>query len=157
MKFGEFPTEVVDRKAYDSAVEHLRTAGVLLPTLEQLADPSKIPAKVSARVAGVDISAPIGSSVVAAADGVVSMTHLGMFFTGKTIHIDHGLGIGTVYAHLHKINVKLGNFVKKGEVIGQVGKTGRVTGPHLHWGLSWKDMRLDPTSVLGKLPKRIVN
>ena len=58
MKFGEFPTEVVDRKAYDSAVEHLRTAGVLLPTLEQLADPSKIPAKVSARVAGVDISAP---------------------------------------------------------------------------------------------------
>ena len=106
---------------------------------------------------GVDISAPIGSSVVAAADGVVSMTHLGMFFTGKTIHIDHGLGIGTVYAHLHKNNVKLGNFVKKGEVIGQVGKTGRVTGPHLHWGLSWKDMRLDPTSVLGKLPKRIVN
>ena len=58
MKFGEFPTEVVDRKAYDSAVEHLRTAGVLLPTLEQLADPSKIPAKVSARVAGVDISPP---------------------------------------------------------------------------------------------------
>ncbi len=58
MKPGEFPTEVVDRKAYDSAVEHLRSAGVRLPTLEQLADPSKIPADVAARVAGVDASAP---------------------------------------------------------------------------------------------------
>ncbi|MEE2955842.1 MAG: M23 family metallopeptidase [Pseudomonadota bacterium] len=106
---------------------------------------------------GVDISAPKGSPVAAAADGVVGMTHLGMFFTGKTIHIDHGLGIGTVYAHLDKINVKLGSFVKKGEVIGKVGKTGRATGPHLHWGLSWKDIRLDPTSVLGKLPKRILD
>ena len=66
-----------------------------------------------------------------------------------------------IYRSTHRgtkeMDLLLGNFVKKGEVIGQVGKTGRVTGPHLHWGLSWKNMRLDPTSVLGKLPKRIVN
>ena len=58
MKSGEFPKEVVDRKAYDSAVKHLRSSGVLLPTLEQLADPSKIPAEVTARIVGVDVSAP---------------------------------------------------------------------------------------------------
>ena len=58
MKSGEFPKEVVDRKAYDSAVKQLRSSGVLLPTLEQLADPSKIPAEVAARIVGVDVSAP---------------------------------------------------------------------------------------------------
>jgi murein DD-endopeptidase MepM/ murein hydrolase activator NlpD len=76
-----------------------------------------------------------------------------MFFTGKTIQIDHGLGVGTIYIHLSKVLVKEGQRVRKGELIGRVGKTGRATGPHLHWGLTWKTMRLDPSLLVGPMPK----
>ena len=102
---------------------------------------------------GVDIAAPSGAPIIAASDGVVSLTHEGMFFTGKTIQIDHGLGVGTIYIHLSKVLVKEGQRVRKGELIGRVGKTGRVTGPHLHWGLTWKTMRLDPSLLVGPMPK----
>lgn len=102
---------------------------------------------------GVDIAAPTGAPVVAASAGVVSLTHEGMFFTGKTIQIDHGLGVGTIYIHLSKVLVKEGQRVRKGELIGRIGKTGRATGPHLHWGLTWKTMRLDPSLLVGPMPK----
>lgn len=102
---------------------------------------------------GVDIAAPSGAPVIAASDGVVSLTHEGMFFTGKTIQIDHGLGVGTIYIHLSKILVKEGQRLRKGTLIGRVGKTGRATGPHLHWGLTWKTMRLDPSLLVGPMPK----
>jgi murein DD-endopeptidase MepM/ murein hydrolase activator NlpD len=102
---------------------------------------------------GVDIAAPSGAPVIAASGGVVSLTHKGMFFTGKTIQIDHGLGVGTIYIHLSNILVKEGQRVRKGELIGRVGKTGRATGPHLHWGLTWKTMRLDPSLLVGPMPK----
>lgn len=102
---------------------------------------------------GVDIAAPSGAPIIAASDGVVSLTHEGMFFTGKTIQIDHGLGVGTIYIHLSKVLVKEGQRVRKGELIGRVGKTGRATGPHLHWGLTWKTMRLDPSLLVGPMPK----
>ena len=102
---------------------------------------------------GVDIAAPTGSPVVAASAGIVSLTHEGMFFTGKTIQIDHGLGVGTIYIHLSKVLVKEGQRVRKGQLIGRIGKTGRATGPHLHWGLTWKTMRLDPSLLVGPMPK----
>jgi len=102
---------------------------------------------------GVDIAAPSGAPIIAASDGVVSLTHEDMFFTGKTIQIDHGLGVGTIYIHLSKVLVKEGQRVRKGELIGRVGKTGRATGPHLHWGLTWKTMRLDPSLLVGPMPK----
>jgi len=102
---------------------------------------------------GVDVAAPTGTPVVAAASGTVTLTHKGMFFTGKTIQIDHGLGVGTIYIHLNKILVKQGDYVRKGQLIGRIGKTGRATGPHLHWGLSWKKMRLDPALLVGQMPK----
>lgn len=102
---------------------------------------------------GVDIAAPTGSPVFAASDGVVSLTHEGMFFTGKTVQIDHGLGVGTIYIHLSKVLVKEGQRVSKGALIGRIGKTGRATGPHLHWGLTWKTMRLDPSLLVGPMPK----
>ena len=103
---------------------------------------------------GTDIAAPTGTNVVAAADGVVALAHDGMFFTGKTIHIDHGLGLGTVYAHLSALGVKQGARVKKGQLIGRIGQTGRATGPHLHWGLTLGALRLDPALAAGPMPGR---
>ena len=70
--------------------------------------------------------------------------HEQMFYTGKTIMLDHGLGVTSVYAHLSNIDVGLGQVVEQGQVMGQVGQTGRATGPHLHWGVTWQKTHVDP-------------
>ena len=101
---------------------------------------------------GVDIAAPSGTPVVAAADGVVALSHEDMFFTGKTVLIDHGLGVGTTYVHLSAIEVKQGQSVRRGQRIGRIGQTGRATGPHLHWGLTWRGLQLDPALLVGPMP-----
>ncbi len=103
---------------------------------------------------GVDIAAPWGTPIVAPADGVVALVAPNMFYTGKTVMIDHGLGLSTVYAHMSSIAVVAGQKVKQGERIGTVGRTGRVTGAHLHWGLTWKNIHLDPELVVGAMPPR---
>jgi murein DD-endopeptidase MepM/ murein hydrolase activator NlpD len=100
---------------------------------------------------GVDIAAPAGSPIVAAADGVVRMAET-LFLTGNTILIDHGYGLETSYAHLSRLDVKPGQRVRQGEQIGLLGATGRVTGPHLHWGMEWFEVRLDPQLVVGPMP-----
>lgn len=97
---------------------------------------------------GVDFAAPVGAAVLAAADGVVTLAEPDLFYTGQTVMIDHGLTVGTVYAHLSAIRVRLGQNVKKGEIIGLVGSTGRATGPHLHWGLTVGQIKLDPLTAL---------
>ena len=97
---------------------------------------------------GVDIAAPAGTLIRAAASGKISFSHPDMFYAGKTIVIDHGRGVSTIYIHLSEIVIKEGQEVKKGEVIGRVGKTGRATGPHLHWGLTWNGVHLDPALVV---------
>jgi murein DD-endopeptidase MepM/ murein hydrolase activator NlpD len=102
---------------------------------------------------GVDIAAPKGTPIKAMADGLITMVHQNMFFTGKTLMIDHGHGVTSVYAHLSAIDIKEGALVKKGEVIGRVGATGRATAPHLHWGVSWFVTKLDPALVVGPMPK----
>lgn len=101
---------------------------------------------------GVDVAAPKGTIIVAPADGVVALVHPDMFYTGKTVMIDHGLGLTTVYAHMDTISIIEGQVVKQGDVIGAVGKTGRVTGPHLHWGMTWKSVHLDPMLATGPMP-----
>ncbi len=101
---------------------------------------------------GLDIAAAAGTPVHAAADGAVSLVHPDMFYTGQTVMIDHGLGLQTVYAHLGRIDVKPGQRVRRGQTIGAVGATGRATGPHLHWGASWLDRRLDPARLPEILP-----
>lgn len=100
---------------------------------------------------GVDVAAPKGTPVLAPADGVVALVHPGMFFTGKTVMLDHGLGLTSVYIHMNRIAVKPGQRVTKGQPIGAVGMTGRATGPHLHWGVSWFKVPLDPALLAGPM------
>ncbi|WP_319522552.1 M23 family metallopeptidase [uncultured Desulfosarcina sp.] len=104
---------------------------------------------------GVDIAAPTGTPVKAPADGVVTLVHDDMFYSGGTLIVDHGHGVSTVYMHLHKILVTKGQAVKQGDVIAQVGATGRVTGPHLHWGMNWFETRLDPSLLVPPMPKPV--
>jgi len=96
---------------------------------------------------GVDISSPSGSPVKASNSGRVLLA-ADLYFAGKTVIIDHGLGVHTVYCHFSKILVKRGEFLNKGKIIGEVGATGRVTGPHLHWGVKLYGSRVDPLSLL---------
>ncbi len=92
---------------------------------------------------GLDIASPSGTPVKAVDDGVVVETK-NYFFTGNTIVIDHGRGVFSLYAHLSKIDVKKGDKIKQGKVIGNVGQTGRVTGPHLHWSMIMNGTLVDP-------------
>ena len=96
---------------------------------------------------GVDISAPTGTPVKASNAGKVVLTS-DLYFSGKTVIIDHGLGLFTLYLHLSRFRVKRGVMVKRGDTIGEVGATGRVTGPHLHWGVKIFGSRIDPDALL---------
>ncbi len=93
---------------------------------------------------GVDVAAPRGTPVGACADGVVTLVQPDMFYTGKTVMLDHGHGLSSIYVHLHRIAVSEGQHLAKGQVLGTVGQTGRATGPHLHWGVSLFATHLDP-------------
>jgi murein DD-endopeptidase MepM/ murein hydrolase activator NlpD len=101
---------------------------------------------------GVDIAVAEGTPVLAAAPGIVSLTHPDMFFTGKTVMIDHGHGLNSVYSHLASIAVADGETVAQGQVIGTVGGTGRVTGVHLDWRVNLFDIRLDPALLVPPMP-----
>ncbi len=96
---------------------------------------------------GLDIAALEGSEIKSASDGMIIFTHPGMFFNGKTLAIDHGLGLRSIYIHMSAITVKKGDRVAKGQIVGRVGKTGRATGPHLHWGLQLNGTALDPEQL----------
>ena len=97
---------------------------------------------------GMDIAAKEGTTVRASADGEVVLSYPDLFYSGNVIIIDHGFGLQTIYAHLKDMQVKRGDFVKQGDVIGTVGSTGRVTGPHLHWGASLRNVKFNPQSLL---------
>ena len=97
---------------------------------------------------GMDIAAPTGTPVNAPADGVVSFADAGLYLTGGTLVLDHGHGISSNFLHLSRIDVRPGDVVRQGDVVGAVGATGRATGPHLHWGMNWFDVRIDPLLVL---------
>jgi len=97
---------------------------------------------------GMDIAAKEGTQVKASAAGKVVLAYPNLFYSGNVVVLDHGLGLQTVYAHLKEIKVKLGETVEQGDIIGLVGKTGRATGPHLHFGASLRNLRFNPQSLL---------
>ena len=101
---------------------------------------------------GIDIAAPTGAPIYAPARGVITLVE-DLYYTGWTIIIDHGLGISSTMLHLSAVDVRVGDQVKSGALIGKVGSTGRSTGPHLDWRLNWYQKRLDPQlATLTPLP-----
>ena len=96
---------------------------------------------------GIDFAAPKGTEVKAPAEGFVTLAEKNFYFTGGSIILDHGHGVSTIYAHLDEILVKKNELIKKGQVIGKVGSTGRATGPHLHFGVNWFDAKIDPELI----------
>ncbi|MGD8778068.1 MAG: M23 family metallopeptidase [Ignavibacteria bacterium] len=97
---------------------------------------------------GLDIANPRGTPVYAMADGNVIFIADTFYYAGSFVLIDHGQGLTSRYLHLSKKDVKPGDYVKKGQKIGEIGSTGRSTGPHLHWSIQWYDKRIDPQSIL---------
>lgn len=95
------------------------------------------------RHTGLDIAAPNGTPIIAPAKGKIIRTG-DYFFTGGTVFLDHGQGLITMYCHLSKIDVKAGNVLQQGDRIGEVGSTGRVSGPHLHWVVSLNNTKVEP-------------
>ncbi|WP_420807238.1 M23 family metallopeptidase [Alteromonas facilis] len=93
---------------------------------------------------GVDVAGPVGTPVIAPADGVVTLFVPDMYYSGGTLIIDHGHQVTSTFIHLHKAHVKAGDKVKQGQLIAEIGETGRVTGAHLDWRINWGSVRVDP-------------
>lgn len=93
---------------------------------------------------GVDVAGPVGTPVIAPADGVVTLFVPDMYYSGGTLVIDHGHKVSSTFIHLHKAHVKEGDVVKQGQLIAEIGDTGRVTGAHLDWRINWGRVRVDP-------------
>jgi biotin carboxyl carrier protein len=101
---------------------------------------------------GTDVAIPTGTIVTAPADGVVILAADHPFtLEGNLLMLDHGMGLNSAFLHLSRIDVNVGDHVKKGQPIGASGMTGRATGPHLHWALRWSDAKLDPKLVTGPM------
>lgn len=102
---------------------------------------------------GIDIARPSGTMVLAPADGTVVLAASTPFtLEGRLLLVDHGMGLSSAFMHLSRIDVKVGEHVKRGQPIGAVGMSGRATGPHLHWGMRWRNARIDPLLLAGSMP-----
>ena len=161
-KYVSPPKEVTDRIKRDSAKvrQARKTDSDRLDFLQPFMLPAKGPISGvygSQRVFngvpkrphfGLDIAGPVGTPIYAPADGVITLADPDQYYSGGLILMDHGFGISSSFLHLDKLHVKVGDTVKKGQLIADMGKSGRVTGPHLDWRINWYDVRLDPQLVL---------
>lgn len=100
---------------------------------------------------GLDVAAPMGAPIRAPADGVVSLVD-DLYFNGKTVFVDHGQGFVSMVCHLSEAKVEVGRKVRRGELLGLVGNTGRATGPHLHWSVYLNGAAVDPALFIGPTP-----
>lgn len=105
---------------------------------------------------GLDIAAPTGSPVMAPADGIITLAHPDMYYSGGTIILDHGQGLSSSFLHLSKVLVEVGDVVKQGDVIAEIGATGRASGPHLDWRMNWLDKRVNPHVLVEGTPPKLV-
>jgi murein DD-endopeptidase MepM/ murein hydrolase activator NlpD len=101
---------------------------------------------------GADFASPTGTPILAPGGGTVVLA-APLYFTGNTVVVDHGVGLISLFAHLSRIDVKVGERVQRGTAVGLVGATGRVTGPHLHWTVRLQGARVDPLSVIAVLDR----
>jgi murein DD-endopeptidase MepM/ murein hydrolase activator NlpD len=108
--------------------------------------------KPAGRHQGADFRAATGTPVQAPNAGRVVLAR-NLYFAGNTVIIDHGLGVFSLLAHLSRIGVQPGTVVTRGEVVGESGATGRVTGPHLHWAVRFGEMTVDPISLMSAVAK----
>lgn len=106
---------------------------------------------------GIDFGGKEGTPVYAISDGIVRLAAENFYFNGTFVLLDHGQGLSSVYLHLHKLHVINNQQVKKGELIGEIGSTGRSTGPHLHLGVQWYNKRIDPAGLLNIKGEQIVD
>jgi murein DD-endopeptidase MepM/ murein hydrolase activator NlpD len=101
---------------------------------------------------GVDVAQPTGTLVGAPAPGRVTLAEPDLFYSGGTIIIDHGSEVSSSFLHLSEVSVEVGQRVEPGDIIGKVGATGRATGPHLDWRMSWRNRRVDPQLLVPPMP-----
>lgn len=98
---------------------------------------------------GTDLAAPTGTPILAPAAGTVSLAETGMHYEGGLVMLDHGQGLVSMYLHQSKVLVQAGQRLARGQQIGAVGQTGRATGPHLCWRMTWRGRHLDPMLMVG--------
>ena len=110
------------------------------------------PARSSARAAPTTSATATGTPVLAVGPGRVAFVG-NHFFSGKAVYVDHGDGLTSMSIHLSRIDVKKGQEVKTGDRLGLSGATGRVSGPHLHFGLKWHGATIDPAALVGASPR----
>lgn len=101
---------------------------------------------------GVDVAVPTGTVVRAPSSGVVTLAEPDLFYSGGTIILDHGYRLSSSFLHLSKVRVEVGAEVQAGDIIGEVGATGRATGPHLDWRMAWRNERVDPQFLVPPMP-----
>jgi murein DD-endopeptidase MepM/ murein hydrolase activator NlpD len=106
---------------------------------------------------GVDVAMPTGTPVSAPAPGVVVLAEPDLFYSGGTVIIDHGLGVSSTFLHLSKVLVEVGTRVHPGDLVAEVGATGRATGAHLDWRMNWRDRRVDPQLLVPPMPQSAYN
>ena len=104
---------------------------------------------------GLDIAADTGNPVYAPADGIITLAHPDLYFSGGTVILDHGYQLSSTFLHMSEVSVAVGAELQTGDLIGAIGATGRATGPHLDWRMNWRKERIDPQLLAPPMPEAV--